>query len=329
MCDVWAFIFVFCASVMLCLIGGCSQAKRGRKSKADLLRNSKQEETTKCVQQCKCKEGCFEIHIQEMVKEGYNRKQAVREIAVRMTTWRENLASTSDRAERILDYLNAAWDHTEQEVLGKKRTSNQHYLLPKTDIKLCLNCFGLAAGLCDYDKNGTFRRGAMFKLVCKAFNKQEVSAENVYPAQNEDKIPGENLSVEGGIFIWLTKWLPGNTDATPFSPDKLHLDAPSRKYVYEEMCSEWRHQGRIPPSLSAFLRVLRSRFKLIIHKHKKFAECQVCSLFKELWAKSKHETSLLRTEIKELRRTHLGVYCTCVLCCGCGVNVICLWYRTV
>jgi hypothetical protein len=136
-----------------------------------------------------------------MAQKGFNRKQAMREIAVRMTTWRENLAIVSDRAERILDHLNAAWDHIEQEIGAKQRTSNQHYLLLRTDIKLCLNRCGLAANLCGYDKNGTFRRGAMFKLVCKAFNKKDVSAENVYPAQNEDKIPGENLSVEGGIFI--------------------------------------------------------------------------------------------------------------------------------
>jgi hypothetical protein len=260
-----------------------------------------------------------------MAQQGFTRTQAVREIALRLTNWRETLAVEGNRAERILAHMNAAWEHTEQEVGATKRTTNQHYLVPRTDITLCLNCFGLAADLCGYDKNGNFRRGAMFKLVCKAFNNEEVTRGNIYPAQNEDKIPGENVSMEGAVFIWLSQWLPGNTDATPFAPDKLHLDAPSKKYVYDEMCNEWRYQGRTPPSQSTFLRVLRARFKLIIHKHKKFAECQVCSLFKELWAKSKHESTLLRTEIKELRRTHLGVCCAAlyaVMCVGCVCDVV-------
>jgi hypothetical protein len=37
-----------------------------------------------------------------------------------------------------------------------------------------------------------------------------------------------------------------------------------------------------------------------------FLAAQVCSLFKELWAKCRHESFELRAEIKELRRRHLA-----------------------
>jgi len=273
-----------------------------------------------------------------MQRMGCTREQAVREIALRLTNWRENLSSAPNRAEYLLNHFNEAWKHTIQEGDALKRSNNQHYLVPNSDIRLCLNCWGLGADVCDYDKNGDFRRGSMFSLVVKSFNNEELSGENLYPSQSEDKIGGrgEHASLDGEVYAWLKTWLPGNTDATPFAPDKLHLDAPSKDYVYQEMCSEWRHQGREPPSSTTFLRVLRGRFKLILHKHKKFAECQVCSLFKELWAKSKHEAPQLRTEIKELRKTHLGEKCAllcdvcptvcslcCVLCVMCAVCCVC------
>jgi hypothetical protein len=47
--------------------------------------------------------------------------------------------------------------------------------------------------------------------------------------------------------------------------------------VYEEMVADLRHQGRPVPSYNTFTVVLRAKFKLILHKHKKFTECQVRS----------------------------------------------------
>ena len=41
------------------------------------------------------------------------------------------------------------------------------------------------------------------------------------------------------------------------------------------MVADLKHQGRHVPSYNTFIVVLRAKFKLILHKHKKFAECQV------------------------------------------------------
>jgi hypothetical protein len=99
-----------------------------------------------------------------------------------------------------------------------------------------MNCWGLAADVSDYDKNGHIRRGAMFRQVLAAFNRSEVTADNMYPTQAESKDRGTNMSVEGGVYVWLSQWLPGNTDATPFCPDKMHLDAPSRRCAMCAVC---------------------------------------------------------------------------------------------
>ena len=59
------------------------------------------------------------------------------------------------------------------------------------------------------------------------------------------------------------------------------------------------------PSISLFRRVLSENFEIVIHKHKKFKECDVCMLFKELLAKTKHERVEIRAHIKSLRHKHL------------------------
>jgi hypothetical protein len=132
--------------------------------------------------------------------------------------------------------------------------------------------------------------------------------DNLYrPCIENERVEGDTprISCEGAVKSWLQQWLPGNVDVSPMLPGKMHLDAPSKKFVYEIMKEEWMVMQRHVPHYSAFIKVLRANFTLVIHKHKKFTECQVCALFKQLWAKSRMESCALRTEIKALRRAHL------------------------
>jgi hypothetical protein len=127
----------------------------------------------------------------------------------------------------------------------------------------------------------------------------------MYPATVEYKEAEQFHSMDGAIYCWLDQWLPGNVDKSPMLPGKMHLDAPSRKFVYDIMKEEWMMTNRHIPHYSQFAKVLRAKFKLVIHRHKKFAECQVCALYKELWAKSRMASSGIRCEIQKRRRAHL------------------------
>lgn len=229
------------------------------------------------------------------------------EIAGKISRWREDLIAAPKRGNAIMDLMIKCFDNTDRQHDSVKYTSSRDFVafLPRTNIKLCVDCLGVASDAADVLANGQVRRGAMYKLALKSFNAN--MTEIAYPTQSEMNDTEDFMSQEARIWIWLKQWLPGNTDTTPFNPDKLHLEAPSKKYVYDEMKTEWSSMNRQVPGYSTFIRVLASKFKIILHKHKKFAECQVCSLYKELWAKSKHQGPLIRNEIKELRRTHLGV----------------------
>jgi hypothetical protein len=251
---------------------------------------------------------CFENAIQGYLRTGmYTREQSVREIAHKITLWRETLCLKPKRSDALLKLMTECYNNTDRQYDSRKHSSSRDYIgfLPRTDIKLCVDCFAVAADAADILDNGKVRRGAMFKLTLKAFNRQDTEVH--YPTQSEMNDKEDFMTQEARVWIWLKQWLPGNTDTTPFNAEKLHLEAPSKKYVYDEMIAEWKSMNRKPASYGTFIKVLAAKFKIILHKHKKFAECQVCSLYKELWAKSKHANPRLRTEIKELRRTHLGV----------------------
>jgi hypothetical protein len=300
---------VFCVLCAECCFIICFQKARGRRPATELTANCHSDVTTKCVTGCKCRHNCFENAIAAYVQTGlYNRKQSVDEIAHHISVWREELMATPNRANKLLALMTECFNNTARQYDTIKHSSSRDYIayLPRTHIMLCVDCFGVAADFSEVLEGGKIRRGAAFGMTLAAFNQcNEAVCYRTTAEMRSSK--GDFMTAEAKIWIWLKQWLPGNTDTTPFNPEKLHLEAPSKKYVYEEMIAEWRSMNRTIVTYQQFIKVLAAKFKIIMHKHKKFAECQVCSLFKELWAKSKHANPRLRAEIKELRRTHLQV----------------------
>ena len=187
-----------------------------------------------------------------------------------------------------------------------KASSHMSYVIPKTTCKCCLNCWGLAGDSASFDRqHNSILRGGMLTAAVAALNRKEINAKNMYPVANECKEKASFIPMDGAIFAWLDQWLPGNVDSSPMLPGKMHLDAPSRKFVYDIMKEEWELMDRHVPHYCQFAKVLRAHFNIVIHKHKKFAECQVCALYKELWAKSRMASTFIRTEIQAMRRSHL------------------------
>ena len=106
-------------------------------------------------------------------------------------------------------------------------------------------------------------------------------------------------------YVWIKMWLPTHSDKSVWSGVKMHLECNSVKAIWEELDDEWTKMLRDVPFISLFRRVLSENFEIVIHKHKKFKECDVCMLFKELLAKTKHERVEIRAHIKSLRHKHL------------------------
>ena len=288
MCDVYCVMCAVCVRVCVCLALAMSvcdvccaivwfQKEQGRRSHDLLKANCASEVTMECVTGCKCKHRCFENAISGYQQTGlYTREQSVREVAHNVSLWREDLLVVKKRSNAMLQLMIECYNNTDRQYDSLKHTSSRDYLafLPRTDIKLCVECFGVAADAADVLESGKVRRGAMYGLTLSAFN--QLRNEFNYPPQSEMKDSNHFLTQEAKVWIWLKQWLPGNTDTTPFNPEKLHLEAPSKKYVYDEMVNEWKGMHREPVSYSTFIKVLGAKFKIIMHKHKKFAECQVC-----------------------------------------------------
>mgnify|MGYP000621229989 CR=1 FL=1 len=127
-----------------------------------------------------------------------------------------------------MDLMIKCFDNTDRQHDSVKYTSSRDFVafLPRTNVKLCVDCLGVAADAADVLANGKIRRGAIYKLALTSFNAS--LTEVAYPTQSEMNDPEDFMSQEARIWIWLKQWLPGNMDTTPFNPDKLHLEAPSK-----------------------------------------------------------------------------------------------------
>ena len=97
----------------------------------------------------------------------------------------------------------------------------------------------------------------MIGSVIAAFNRGETSDNNLYPTQSGSmNFEGKSRCSEGisaSILVWLQLWLPGNVDISPMDPRKMHLDAPSRKFVYDQMIEEWQRMDRDVPTYNTFI----------------------------------------------------------------------------
>ena len=285
--------------------------QKGRRSKTDLLASATSAVTEEFVQQClakdPCELGCLTRYLQPRPP---LLPPSEREFAAAIADWRERLALSPNRAATILDYFNHSWTERTADGALAARSSGMRCMIPRTECSCCMKCWGLAGDLNYLEADGHVRRGSMLTQVIASFKRGEHEPQNIYSTQGNNRGQAwfretEHFAHEGSIKAWLDPWLQGNVDQASTTAGALILDAPSRKFVYELMVQEWTAMGRHIPASSTFNRVLRKHYNIIINKHKKFAQCQVCALYKELWAKSRMESPALREEIKALRREHL------------------------
>jgi hypothetical protein len=233
---------------------------------------------------------------------------ALRGLADSVSQWREDLASVSSRSLSLLHTMNSAFELSSCVHTGYiKASSGRHHRIPRVAANFCVDCWGLAAGVASVDVNGRVHRGRMLGEVIASFNRGELNDHNMnynYVEQKARSKDGGMSSEDGRVLAWLRMWLPGHTDQSPVDNNKWHLDGPSKKYVHDHMTEDFEHRGWKVMKYNKFLAVLNSNFKIIVHKHKQFAECGVCTLFKQLWAKCKYETEAIRHQIRMLRQAH-------------------------
>ena len=285
--------------------------QRGRRSKADLLRSATCVATEELLLQCAANDPCEHHCLTQYLQASPHLVQPTqREFAAAIADWRDQLATSESRSGALLEHLNNSWTQRAADGVLAAKSTRMRCFIPRTECSCCLSCWALAADAAYLEDDGKIRRGSMFCSVLAAFNRGETGPENVYSTRGANsgeaaRADTDHFTHEGAIKCWLDLWLPGNVDQASVTAGALVLDAPSRRYVYDLMAKEWSFMGRHVPHISTFNKTLRKHYKIVINKHKKFAQCQVCALYKELWAKSRMETFALREEIKIMRREHL------------------------
>ena len=296
---------------------------RGRKTKLSIIAAAKITVTYDLVRQCVdqpvCRCHCFQSIVSEMQHtDQVSETAAVRKLACSISDWREDLIvnDAGQRGKKLLSELHQSYNH--QGILPSdkvKKTAQMKFRIPGNECHrlystICLDCWGLAANVASIETSKrSIKRSSMLGYLVSSFNsKNNMSDDNLFPSQSQamkfEGKPELKDSMTSAILVWLQLWLPGNVDISPMDPRKMHLDAPSRRFVFNQMQEDWENCNRDVPAYNTFLRVMRDNFSIVVHKHKKFAECEVCSLYKELWAKSRHESETLRHEIKALRKSH-------------------------
>ena len=227
-----------------------------------------------CIQR-QCKKRCFEGHDECILATG-------------IKDLRTRVLNSKHKAQFMLAYM------VENEIKsndGSFKKRKVDYRAPGTGNSICLNCFAHAAGFAQV--NG--QPSITFKRTLAAFNKGD---QTVDFRDGRLGIRKKVFSMEARIAAWIEGWLPANHETSPMNPDELHLNAKSKTAVWVLCCDDFVRQAGLEdaseaeknccrPSKAYFLQVLRNKFKTVIHKHKKFAQCSLCSLFKALSRKCK------------------------------------------
>jgi hypothetical protein len=287
--------------------------KGGRKSKAILEESARLAAVQNMLKTSVCQKGCLSGSSGDYKSVERNK----RNLANAITDWREDLLGVSNRGHALLQHMreNA---RNENKSGVKPRSFGCRFKIPNTECECCLDCWALAGDFAGPDPNtGKVRRSRMLQATLTAFNRFESEGDNLYRQRSKQAKTATQQSrstydIENGrsalylaTYVWIKMWLPTHSDKSVWSGVKMHLDCNSVKAIWEELDDEWTKMLRDVPSISLFRRVLSENFEIVIHKHKKFKECDVCMLFKELLAKTKHERVEIRAHIKSLRHKHL------------------------
>jgi hypothetical protein len=225
-----------------------------------------------------CKHRCFK-HINKIA------------LASGIKALRKRVQGSEHKAQYLLDYM------IEHEITcgkhkKKKKKRQVEYLAPGVGgEKICPCCFAAAAGFVQLDGQVSIT----YKRVLSAFNKGDLIID--FRDGRQGKRRKRKFAMEPRIVAWIDGWLPGNHGTSPMNPDELHLNAKSKKDVWVQCCDDFVKEAFLPteateadrnrcrPSKTYFLQVMRENYHCVIHKHKKFSQCALCSMFKELTKK--------------------------------------------
>jgi hypothetical protein len=200
---------------------------------------------------------------------------------------RLSVLSAKHKSQWLLSYMMAN-EKENPTVDGLKRKVG--YRAPGIGKEICHRCFAHAAGFVQVD----LQPSITFKRALSAFNDGDVTMDFTHGRNRTRRM---DFSMEARIVAWIDRWLPGNHDKSPMNPDELHLNAKSKQAVWVICCDDFVREANLGadateaeknkcrPSKSYFLKVMREKYHCVIHKHKKFSQCSLCSMFKELTKK--------------------------------------------
>ena len=100
----------------------------------------------------------------------------------------------------------------------------------------------------------------------------------------------------------------------------MHVDVASKREIWHLCCNELREEllaegakvspeeMKTPVSEGWFLQVLDNNYEIIIHRHKRFAQCILCFMLKQMAARA--TTVADREHIKKHRGLHYQTVCS-------------------
>jgi hypothetical protein len=219
------------------------------------------------------------------------------------------------KGQALLNYM---WDNWEPPAEGKKLKKILWRLPGYGTGSICQRCWGLAAGFVDMR---TGKMTATFGAILAKFNKgiRSATSEKVVgsmavnmPKNKEDK-----------VLRFLREWVLHAQDHIPEdvadtvvedAPGRVHVDVASKREIWHLCCDELRDEMlaegaqvsaqelKIPVSENWFLRILDQHYDIVIHKHKRFAQCIVCFMLKQL--ASRAACAADRLHVKKHRGLH-------------------------
>jgi hypothetical protein len=109
--------------------------------------------------------------------------------------------------------------------------------------------------------------------------------------------------------------------------ERVHVDVGSKHEIWTECCHELE-QERLASGLtivgeavsqSYFMKVLRGKYNVVIHRHKRFTQCALCYTFKIMLKAAKNTAD--RTNLRWHRKQHHDIvrcHPPLSLVCGCA-----------